>query len=153
MVNLLGRYPQPAFYFTVFFGMKSGVIDTSFQEVSGIGPEIETEEIREGGENRFFHRLPKAKKHPRLVLKRGVALIDSPLVHWCKGFLEGDFSQPFVPSQVTVCLLNEISIPVATWSFAQAYPVHWEVESFNSTKNEVAIEKIELSYSYSTREA
>jgi phage tail-like protein len=50
-------------------------------------------------------------------------------------------------------LLNERSIPVATWSFSNAYPVHWEIESLNSMKNEVAIEKIELSYSYSIREA
>ncbi|TPW15554.1 MAG: hypothetical protein FD130_1178, partial [Halothiobacillaceae bacterium] len=37
------------------------------------------------------------------------------------------------------------------WTFANAYPVSWEVESFSSTKNEVAIEKLELSYNYSNR--
>jgi hypothetical protein len=38
------------------------------------------------------------------------------------------------------------------WSFADAYPVNWEVENFNATKNAVAIEKIELAYSTSRRE-
>jgi hypothetical protein len=62
-------YPLPAFYFKVITGLRLGA-DTSFQEVRGIGSEIETEEVVEGGENRFVHRLPKAVKHPQLELKR-----------------------------------------------------------------------------------
>jgi phage tail-like protein len=142
-------YPPAAFSFKVIFGDGS---DTSFQEVSGIGPEIETEDVVEGGENRYVHHLPKAIKTPKLVLKRGVAMVDAPLVQWCKRVLEGDFSQPFEPAQVDVRLLNENGDPLATWSFADAYPVHWEVESFSATKNEVAIEKIELRYTMSKRE-
>ena len=51
-----------------------------------------------------------------------------------------------------VSLLNEYAVPTRVWSFANAYPVHWEVDSFSSTKNDIAIETIEISYTYSIRE-
>jgi len=144
-------YPLPAFYFKVTFAASSASDDTSFQEVSGIGSEMETEDLAEGGENRFSHRLPKSVKHPKLVLKRGIATMDSPLVTWCKEVLEGEFIAPVKPMVVDVSLMNEAGEPTRVWSFSNAYPVNWEVEGFNSTKNEIAIEKIELSYNYFDR--
>lgn len=144
-----GGYPLPAFYFTVL--LEGSNMDTSFQEVTGIGPEIETEDVVEGGENRFVHQLPKAVKHPKLVLKRGIAKMDSPLVGWCISILEGDLSAPIKTKELGVMLLNENGDPLRAWYFANAYPVHWEFDSFNSTKNEVAIETIELTYNYSNR--
>ncbi len=144
-------YPLPAFYFKVVFSATLGLSDTSFQEVSGIGSEIETESVVEGGENRYIHKLPKPVKHPNMVLKRGIAQLTSPLVVWCKAVLEGDFMTQILPMPIEVYLMNENKTPVRAWSFANAYPIKWEVDPFNSTKNEVAIEKIELSYNYSNR--
>ena len=144
-------YQPSAFYFKVAFSATAGMSDTSFQEVSGISSEIETEPYSEGGENRYVHQLPKSVKHPKLVLKRGIAEMKSPLVEWCRAVFEGDFSEPIAPMSVVVYLMNENKVPIRGWSFANAYPVNWEVESFNSTKNEVAIEKIELNYNYSNR--
>ncbi|WP_259366973.1 MULTISPECIES: phage tail protein [unclassified Colwellia] len=144
-------YPLPAFQFKVVLSATLGLADTSFQEVTGIGSEIDNEEYVEGGENRYVHNLPKAVKHPKLVLKRGVAKLSSPLVIWCKSVLETDFILPIVPMPLLVFLMNEKGMPNRVWTFANAYPVNWEVEAFNSTKNEVAIEKIELRYNYSNR--
>ena len=137
-----GDYPPSAFHFKVVFSATAGMADTSFQEVSGIGSEIDTEEVVEGGENRYVHRLPKGVKHPKLVLKRGIAKGTSPLVIWCRSVLEADFIAPIVPMPILVFLLDENGAPARAWSFANAYPVNWEVDDFNSTKNEVAIEKI-----------
>lgn len=151
MSLLSSDYPPSAFYFKVVFSATAGMSDTSFQEVSGIGSEIETEPYVEGGENRYVHQLPKAVKHPKLVLKRGIATMTSPLVIWCRSVFEGGFMIPIIPMPMMVYLMNENKIPIRAWTFANAYPVSWEVESFNSTKNEVAIEKLELNYNYSNR--
>lgn len=151
MAESAADYQPSAFYFKVAFSASSGKSDTSFQEVSGISSEIETEPYNEGGENRFVHQLPKSVKHPKLVLKRGIAEMKSPLVKWCRAVFEGDFSEPIEAMSMMVYLMNENKVPIRGWSFANAYPVNWEVESFNSTKNEVAIEKIELNYNYSNR--
>jgi phage tail-like protein len=142
-------YPLSAFYFTV-----SGLgVDSSFQEVSGISSEMGTDEYHEGGENRFRHALPTGMTHPRLVLKRGIEAIDSPLVKWCKEVLEGDLVSPIKPRSLYVKLLDGKGQPLRVWSFGGAYPVKWEVGGFHSTKNEVAIESIELAYTYSYRTA
>lgn len=144
-------YPPVGFYFKVILAASGTFCDTSFKEVSGISSEIETEELREGGENRYVHQLPKKMKHPRLVLKRGVAGISSPLVIWCRSVLETDFISSIIPMPVIVYLMDEMSIPLRAWSFTNAYPVKWEVDGFDSMKNDVSIETIELAYNYTNR--
>ena len=139
-------YPPVAFYFKVIIGgdQKS---DNSFQEVSGLNMELETEDVAEGGENRFVHHLPKTTKHPNLVIKRGIAPKSSKLIKWCKETLESDFSTRFKLKPVDVHLLNEQGQVLYSWSITNALPVSWEIEAFNATKNDVAIEKIEFKYS------
>ncbi len=143
-------YPLPAFYFKVVFAATLGTSDTSFQEVSGISAEMETEPVVEGG-NQYVRQLPKSIKHGNLVLKRGIAGMTSPLVIWCRSVLEANFMLPIVTMPISVYLMNEAEIPVRAWAFTDAYPVKWNVDSFNSMKNEVAIETVELSYMYFSR--
>ncbi len=152
-ISLSGNvYPPSAFYFKVVIGPPAGLsADTSFQEVSGIETEMEVESIVEGGENRFVRQLPKGIKHPNLSLKRGIAPLTSPLVVWCKETLESGFNLAIKPLPVLVYLMNEEQESIRGWSFDSAYPLKWEVESFGSTKNEVAIEKIILSYTVAMR--
>ena len=147
----LGALLPAAFQFTVSIGSGAATVDTSFQEVSGLELSMEVDELREGGENRFMHQLPTGVKQTRLTLKRGVASTDSPLVGWCKSTLEGGMSVAITLAPVTVKLLDAKANPLRTWSFVNAYPVRWEIDSFNSTKNEVALETIELAYQYVQR--
>lgn len=144
-------YPPSAFYFKVVLGATLGLTDSSFQEVSGITAELNTETVVEGGENRYVHTLPTGFKSRSLELKRGIAPMSSPLVLWCRSVFEMDFMTPIVAQPVGVYLMNVERVPIRAWSFANAYPVKWEVERFGSTKNEVAIENITLSYTYSNR--
>jgi phage tail-like protein len=146
-----GGYPPPAFYFTVTFGDGKKVPDASFSEVSGISIEMETEAIVEGGENRYIHQLPKSIKHPNLELKRGISTLDSPLVAWCKNTLEGDFIKAILPQTIIVKLNGADGQALRAWAFINAYPVKWDVEGFNATKNEVAIEKMTFAYTYAKR--
>jgi phage tail-like protein len=138
-------YPLPAFHFQVSFNDRK-ITDTSFQEVSGLSQEIETEDVAEGGENTFVHRLPKSVKSAKLALKRGIAPIDSPLITWCRSCIGGGFIKPITPQGMLVKLLDETANPIRVWELEHAYPVSIEIEAFNATKNEVAIEKIEMVY-------
>ncbi len=151
MSSLSNVYQPAAFYFSVKFSATGELSDTSFQEVSGISSELETESYTEAGENGFTYVLPKAVKHTRLVLKRGIADITSPLVQWCRSVMDYEFAQPIQTMSILVSLMNEDKIPIRAWSFIDAYPIKWEIDPFNSTKNDVAIEKIELFYKYSER--
>ncbi len=146
-------YLTPAFYFTVeFLGSKSSSPkDSSFLEVSGLSPEIETESVVEGGENRFTYQLPKQVKYPKLVLKRGILDMNSPLVRWCRKTFEGGYIENIEPADLSIRLLDQKGDPARAWDIVSAFPTKWDVEAFNSTKNDVAIEKIELSYNLLVR--
>jgi phage tail-like protein len=144
--------PQPAFYFRVQFPDDPGISEFSFQEISGIAMEISTETIEEGGLNNYVHTVPKGSKHGNLVLKRGIANLDSKLTNWCKNTLQGDLGTLITPQTIQVELLNADGQATCMWRFNNAYPVKWSVDNLNSTKNDLAIESIEFAYSYSTRE-
>ena len=139
-------YPPVAFYFSVSFPGSADINDTSFKEVSGISTEMDLESVEEGGENRFTHQLPKRLKHGNLVVKRGVAKTSSKLVQWVKQTLESDFSVLFDTKLIQINLLNSSGEHLHTWLFDNAFPVKWEVQGFDSEKNEIAIETIEFAY-------
>jgi phage tail-like protein len=144
-------YPPPAFYFevTVLGSPKSPwprtAIDGSFQEISGIERELDVDELREGGENRFTHRLPKRGKHPNLVLKRGLVSESSALANWAEATIGSDFSAPIQPRTLLVTLLSA-EHELIVWTFTNAYPVKWVTSSFNANESNIAVETLEMAY-------
>lgn len=139
-------YPPVAFAFKVKFAGNSADVDGSFQEVSGLEVEREVADIKEGGENRFQHRLPGAIKTRNLVLKRGLMVASSPLFDWCKETFEADFSKRIQPKDLTISLLDQNQKALMTWSVTRSWPVKWSVDTFSAQKNEVAIETLEFAY-------
>ena len=138
-------YPPIGFHFMVeFTGISTKQNDHQFQSVTGLTVDLDTEEIAEGGENRFKHKIPVRTKYPNLVLKRGM-LIDSGVIEWCRKALE-DFE--FQPVNLTVKLLDEKHEPLISWSIVHAYPVKWDIGGFNAEENKLVIESLELSYNY-----
>jgi phage tail-like protein len=105
---------------------------------------LETEEIAEGGENRFKHKFPVKTKYPNLVLKRGLVL-NSDLIKWCMDAME---NFEFELKDLTVKLLNEEHEPLHTWSVVHAFPVKWAVDDFNAQESKLVLETLELSYQY-----
>ena len=144
-----GYYPPVGFHFRVeFLDIESNDNDIRFQEVSGLSSELTVEEVVEGGENRFTHRLPGRAKYSNLILKRGL-LTDSGLITWCKNAIE---IFDFTPATVNVTLLNEEHLPLSdTYSFIRAWPVKWSVSNFKAQENALTIETLELAYNYFTR--
>ena len=135
-------YPPLGFHFKVEFASIKG--EFQFQSVSGLTVDLETEEIGEGGENRFKHKLPVKTKFPNLVLKRGL-LVDSELIKWCREAVE-DFN--ITPTDITISLLNEEHEPLMTWNVVHAYPVKWATADFSAEESKMVIETIELAYNY-----
>jgi phage tail-like protein len=140
------------FHFKVEFnGIETSKDDHKFQSVSGLSIDLDTEEIAEGGENRFKHKIPVRTKFPNLVLKRGL-LMDTGVIGWCVDALE---YFDFKPIDLTVSLLQvekdeKKAQPLLSWNIVHAYPVKWNVSDFNAEENKIVIETLELSYNYFT---
>jgi len=139
-------YPPWGFYYKVEFGVSRNKNDARFQSVSGLTVEYDMEEYKEGGENRFTHKLPVRTKYADMVLKRGM-LTDSEVINW---FIKALRDREFEPSDVNVILMNEKSEPLRTWKVAHAVPKKWLVSDLNANESAVVIETIELSYRYFT---
>lgn len=139
------KEPPAGYHFLVVFlaaGVLPNPLDIRFQKVSGISVEIETTEIREGGENIFVHRLPMQAKYNNLVLERGM-VVGSPLN---VEFNAAMTLFQFVPGNVLVVVLNKDSVPVAGWNFQRAYPVKWSVSDLDATQNGIVVDTMELAY-------
>lgn len=137
-------YPPVSFYFKVNVIGINGKNEGSFQEVSGLSVKLNLIDVKEGGENRFIHRLPVPPKYGNLVLKRGM-LIGSPLVDWAKTSLE---QFQFSPKTVMINLMDENASPLASWKFINAYPVAIKVSDFKAQESVLVLETFELSYDY-----
>ena len=138
----------PAFHFEVSFleeGMaRKDAKPVAFSEVSGIGIELQTEDIMEGGGNNYVIRLPKPPKFRNLVLKRALSATPPPdLIPWAKNAVE----QFIIETRtVIVEVLDYHGTAVKTWNFEKAYPVKLVLTDLNASKNEAIIETIELAY-------
>lgn len=141
-----GYYPPVGFHFRVEFLSLGSDNDTRFQTVAGLSVDYDTETFKEGGENRFEHKLPVRTKYPDLSLKRGM-LKDSAVIAWC---LDAFQNRTFLPVQVNVSLLNEQHQPLRTWQVYNAWPKKWSVSDLNAQENGIVVETLDLSYSYFT---
>jgi phage tail-like protein len=158
-VSTLGTtyYPAPAFSFSVTVAgtgtalQLQSLTDCSFQEVSGLEGKIDTEEVREGGENRFAHQLPGVSKYPNLSLKRGYVTKNSFLSEWASQTIGATLTQPILTQTLVVMLLGANQFPLASWTVWRAWPVRWVTGPFDSTRNDVLTEVLEFSYSYCQR--
>ena len=146
MAGAVEYYPPWGFYYKVEFGISDNRNDARFQSVSGLSVEYEYENFREGGENRFEHKLPVRTRYADMVLKRGM-LVGSEVINWfTRAFRDRDFQ----PTDINVILMNENGEPLRTWKVTQAIPKKWLISDLNSTENAVVIETMELTYRYFT---
>ena len=136
-------HPLPAFHFAVRIGMAPA---KPFSEVDGIGATMETDPIEEGGENRFIRAMPKKINFSPLVLKRAIANKASPLTQWCTEIFDSGLTNQIKTRSIHILLLDENRLPVRQWMFSDAYPTGWTVDSFGSTKNDVALEVYTFNY-------
>lgn len=154
---MMRTYPPVSFFFEVVFqgeGLDKDVVETRFQSVTGLSVDMQTETLKEGGENRFEHILPVRTKYDPLVLKRGL-VTDSKMIQWC---MDAILNFDIRPVNLLVRLLHVNRpnddqppagiAPLMTWKVINAWPKKWSVSEFNAEQNSVAIESLELNYNY-----
>ena len=165
---MVRSYPPVGFFFEVNFqgsfedaqgvttNLSQETVETRFQSVSGLTAELQTETLKEGGEQRFEHILPVRSKYNPLILKRGLVK-DSKLIQWCMEAIDNFDIQPM---DLLVHLLQLKGAnqqespptlePLMTWNVFNAWPKKWSVSDFNAEQNVIAIESLELNYSFFT---
>lgn len=141
------RDPLPVYCFKVVLttSIGAGHDDQTafFKSVSGLKYETEVTDFREGGENRFTHRLVGATKWSNLVLKRGFSKSFS-LMQWREAWLTPGKARTRVTGKIIQ--LDTALTPVCHWEFKDGWPCKWELSEFDASKSELAIETLEIAH-------
>ena len=123
-------------------GVELGV----FREVTGLNVTVSVEEIREGGQNGFVHRVPGRMSWPNLVFRRGVT-DSNALFDWFsktsgEGFAANE--NKLTKSTGAVTVIDPAGTRLRSWEFIDVFPVRWRgpdlaVESTDPLEEELEV--------------
>ena len=121
----------------------------TFKEITGLSVDIGVEEVEEGGQNGFVHKLPGRMTWPNLVLKRGVTSSNT-LFAWINKISGDGFTgqqNKVTRSTLAIVLVGaDGTSRLRSWNFEGAFPVKWSGPSFSATSTEPAEEELEIAH-------
>lgn len=133
--------PLPVFCFYVSIPKLMADNDKAFfKSVSGLRYETEVVPVRAGGVNDTTFNLVGATKWSPLVLKQGFTS-GSKLVEWRQKWIDGS---EMTRVDGSIIQLDTAMNPMAQWDFVRGWPSKWEMAEFDASKNELAIESLEI---------
>jgi phage tail-like protein len=122
----------------------------AFTEVSGLSVQIDVEELAEGGQNAYTHKLLGRMKWPNLVFKRGLtntdALFSWLLEHSGDGFTAAG-NKTGTGSTGSISVLTANGKPFRTWSVIGVKPVKWSGPRLAASSRDLAVEELEVWHS------
>ena len=116
-----------------------------FKSVSGLKSESEVVPFVEGGLNVSTRMLPGPVKWPNLVLKRGFTK-DAALIDWRQEWLNDSPGRKLTRVDGKILQLSRDLKIVCSWQFVGGWPAKWEGPDFDASKNELAIETLEIAH-------
>jgi len=114
-----------------------------FQEVTGLGAELEVLTYAEGGANDFVHQLPVRHSWGRIVLKRGLLVTPAPLWTWYQSGLTQSLG---ARRDGTVILLTPQGVPAVAWNFHGGLAAKWTGPACDAMRDAVALESLEIAH-------
>jgi phage tail-like protein len=133
--------PYGAFNFLVALGgADPHATIAGFEEVTGLGLEIEFVEYRNGNDKpNSVRKLPGLNKSTDVTMKRGV-IGSLDLFDWIKEVAAGNINR----RDVAITLLDEARSTVMTWILRRALPKKWTGPNLNAKGTDVAMEELTL---------
>ena len=126
-----------------------GLTIGAFTEVSGLSVQVDVEELAEGGQNGYTHKLLGRMKWPNLVFKRGLTDTDA-LFEWlltASGDGLAKAGNKVKPRNGKISVLDAASRPLRTWTILEAKPVKWTGPRLAASSRDLAIEELEVCHS------
>jgi phage tail-like protein len=125
-----------------------GVEIGRFMEVSGLEVSVGVEEVEEGGENNYVHKLPGRMTWPNITLKRGITQNDT-LLEWFSKSSGEQFAangNRLTRSTAAITLLGPAAQRLRAWEFDGAFPVKWKGPDFAVSSSDMAVEELEITH-------
>jgi phage tail-like protein len=125
-----------------------GVEIGRFMEVGGLEVTVAVEEIEEGGENNYVHKLPGRMTWPNITLKRGITQNDT-LLAWLNKSSGEQFSangNKLTRSTAAITLIGPAGQRLRAWEFDGAFPIKWKGPDFAAGSTDMAMEELEITH-------
>ena len=125
-----------------------GVEIGRFMGISGLEVSVGVEEIQEGGENNYVHKLPGRMSWPNITLKRGITQSDA-LLAWLNKSSGEQFSasgNKLTRSTAAITLMGPAGQRLRSWEFDGAFPVKWKGPDFDVASSDMALEELEITH-------
>ena len=113
-----------------------------FQEVKGLGADLEVLAYPEGGVNDYVHQLPVRHSWGRISLRRGVVR-DLGLWFW---YMAGLTQSLGARRDGAILLLTPSGLPAIAWMFRAGLAVKWQGPDLSGVQNAIAVESIEIAH-------
>ncbi|HEU4833212.1 MAG TPA: phage tail protein [Pyrinomonadaceae bacterium] len=113
-----------------------------FQEVRGLGADLEVTPYSEGGVNDKVHQLPVRHSWTRITLKRGLTL-GRGLWEWYEAGLTQSLG---ARRDGAILLMSPAGAVMAAWEFYGGLAAKWTGPEFNAMQNAVAVESVEIAH-------
>src|SRR5262252_7145664 len=101
-----------------FYVEVEGITQAVFTEVSGLSLEVVTEDVEEGGNNSYVHRMPGRCKIGNITLKRGMTK-SNDFLKWNLDMAQGTINR----RNISLIMYNVDGTELMRWNFINAYPV------------------------------
>ncbi|MCX4673191.1 phage tail protein [Streptomyces sp. NBC_01381] len=146
--------PLPKFRFLVVLGPAAAYLPPAqaallsltaqgaFQQVAGLGAQLEVTAYPEGGVNDRVRQFPVRHSWNRIVLHRGVARGPS-LWAWYQAGLSNPLG---ARRSGAVLLMDAAGLPGAVWAFRGGLASKWTGPDLHAERNEVAVEQLEIAH-------
>lgn len=142
--HFLSHSPFGATFIVEIDGNRAG----QFREVSGLELSIDVEEVKEGGQNGFVHKLPGRMSWPNIVLSRGVTQSDL-LFAWAEQSAGEGFAgsgNQLYRATVSITMTSAQAKRLRTWKIEGAFPVRWKGPQFSVDSNDHLVEELEIAH-------
>ncbi len=125
-----------------------GVEIGRFMEISGLQVTVGVDDVEEGGENSYVHKLPGRMTWPNVTLKRGITQNDG-LLTWLNKSSGEQFAasgNKLARSTAAITLVGPSGKRLRAWEFDGAFPVKWTGPNFAVSSTDMAVEELEITH-------
>lgn len=132
----------------VFLFEVDGVEIGNFMEINGLEVSVDSEDIQEGGQNSFVHKLPGRMTWPNITLKRGVTR-SNELLKWLNEASGETFAangSKVARKTASITLVDRTGKRLTSWDFDGAFPVKWSGPNFATSSGEYPTESLEITH-------
>ncbi|KQN26638.1 phage tail protein [Sphingomonas sp. Leaf33] len=138
-------------YLNLYFRVEiSGIQIAAFQQVTLPAPTVGTVGYREGTDPPYVRQVSGLTSYQNLSLIKGVT-DGTELADWFQLVVDRGATAPGAKKNISLIVIDQLGADKARWDVINAWPITYQLGSFDATSEAVLVETLTLSLDYMKR--